>query len=208
MSHHEQRKFVEICFKYLKEENDFEKYSVVDIGSNDINGSVKNLLSGNEYIGVDLEKGPNVDHILNGEDLEKIGKKFDVFEFASAERFKDYDAVQIGIKPVDKKYIIYSVEGMMSFDKDFPNCLNKMEEIKLEIEELKNLKKEEFDFRKHRQDKTGKSKYITTSYNFLNDDSINIQCYSWSEEMNQIDHLRISLRSKEYSEWIINEAYK
>ena len=135
------------------------------------------------------------------------GKKFDVFEFASAEKFKDYDAVQIGIKPVDKKYIIYSVEGMMSFDKDFPNCLNKMEEIKLEIEELKNLKKEEFDFRKHRQDKTGKSKYITTSYNFLNDDSINIQCYSWSEEMNQIDHLRISLRSKEYSEWIINEAY-
>ena len=135
------------------------------------------------------------------------GKKFDAFEFVSAERFKDYDAVQIGFKPVDKKYIIYSVEGMMSFDKDFPNCLNKMEEIKLEIEELKNLKKEEFDFRKHRQDKTGKSKYITTSYNFLNDDSINIQCYSWSEEMNQIDHLRISLRSKEYSEWIINEAY-
>ena len=78
MSHHEQRKFVEICFKYLREENDFEKYSVVDIGSNDINGSVKNLLSGNEYIGVDLEQGPNVDHLLNGEDLEKIGKKFDV----------------------------------------------------------------------------------------------------------------------------------
>ena len=78
MSHHEQRKFVEICFKYLKEENDFEKYSVVDIGSNDINGSVKNLLSGNEYIGVDLEKGPNVDYILNGEDLGQIGRKFDV----------------------------------------------------------------------------------------------------------------------------------
>ena len=74
MAHYEQNKFVEICFKYLREENDFEKYSVVDIGSNDINGSVKELLSGNEYVGVDLEKGPNVDYVLNGQDLEKIGK--------------------------------------------------------------------------------------------------------------------------------------
>ena len=136
------------------------------------------------------------------------GKKFDAFEYTDVERFKDYDAVQIGFKNDDKKYIIYSAEGMISFKNNFPNCLNKMEEIKLEIEVLENLEKKEYGFSKHRQDKTGKSKYITTSYYFPNNDRILIQCYSWSKEMNQVDHLRISLRTEEYSEWVINDAYK
>ena len=136
------------------------------------------------------------------------GKKFDAFEFISTERFNEYDAVQIGIKPLDKKYIMYSVEGMMSFDKNFPNCLKKMEEVKTEIEELKNLKKKDFGFTNHRADKTGKSKYTTTKYYFPNEDRILIQCYSWSKKMNQTDHLRIALRTKEYSYWIINDAYK
>ena len=135
------------------------------------------------------------------------GKKFDAFEFISPEKFKEYDAIQIGIKPGDKKYIIYAVEGMISYENNFPNCLKKMDKIKKEIDELKNLKKKDFDFAKHRGDKTGKSKYITSRYDFPNKDRILIQCYSWSEEMNQTDHLRIALRTNEYSTWIINEAY-
>lgn len=78
MSHYEQKKFVEICFKYLKEENNFEKFHVIDVGSYDLNGSIKELLLNNKYTGVDVIKGPNVDYVLNGEDLHKIGKKFDV----------------------------------------------------------------------------------------------------------------------------------
>ncbi len=97
---------------------------------------------------------------------------------------------------------------MIGYHNNFPNCLNKMEEIKLEIEVLENLEKKEYGFSKHRQDKTGKSKYITTAYYFPNNDRILIQCYSWSKEMNQVDHLRISLRTEEYSEWVINDAYK
>ena len=78
MSHYEQQKFVEICFKYLKEENDFTKFKMIDVGSYDLNGSIKKLLLNNEYIGVDVVEGPNVDRVLNGENLEKIGKKFDI----------------------------------------------------------------------------------------------------------------------------------
>ena len=44
MSHYEQQKFVEICFKYLKEENNFNQYTVIDVGSYDLNGSIKKLL--------------------------------------------------------------------------------------------------------------------------------------------------------------------
>ena len=110
MSHYEQNKFVEICFKYLREENDFEKYSVVDIGSNDINGSVKELLSGNEYVGVDLEKGPNVDYVLNGQDLEKIGKKFDIT--ISCECFEH---AKNWAKIFDSMYKVLNNDGVLIF---------------------------------------------------------------------------------------------
>ena len=45
MSHYEQQKFVEICFEQLKNKNNFKNFSVIDVGSYDLNGSIKKLLS-------------------------------------------------------------------------------------------------------------------------------------------------------------------
>ena len=78
MSHYEQQKFVEICFKHLNNKNNFEKFKVIDVGSCDINGNIKKLLPNNDYFGVDLEEGPNVDLVLNGQELNKLNKKFEV----------------------------------------------------------------------------------------------------------------------------------
>ena len=141
---------------------------------------------------------------------EQKKKKFDLFEFTISERFEDYDAIQISIKPKDKKYIIYSISGMINFQDNIDNCLKKMEEIDLELSKMfKNLEKEEFDFAKHRVDKTGKSKYITIMYYFSNEDRIGTQCYVWSKEMKRIDHLRVLMRRKELSEWLISgDPYK
>ena len=137
-------------------------------------------------------------------------KKFNAFEFTSSERFEDYDAIQISIKPKDKKYIIYSIAGMIDFQDNIDNCIKKMKEIDLELLKMfKNLEKEEFDFAKHRKDKTGKSKYITTMYYFSNEDRIGTQCYDWSKEMKRRDHLRVLMRRKELSEWLISgDAFK
>ena len=90
------------------------------------------------------------------------------------------------------------------------NCIKKMKEIDLELLKMfKNLEKEEFDFAKHRKDKTGKSKYITTMYYFSNEDRIGTQCYDWSKEMKRRDHLRVLMRRKELSEWLISgDAFK
>jgi len=78
MSHFEQQKFVEICFKHLKNNDNFKKLNVIDVGSYDMNGSIKKIMPENNYIGVDIMKGPNVDLVMNGQDIEKIGKKFDI----------------------------------------------------------------------------------------------------------------------------------
>jgi len=78
MSHYSQEKFVEISTDYLKKNiPDFNKLSVLDIGSIDLNGSSKKFF-GPDYFGIDLVSGPNVDMILNGQDIHKLKKKFNI----------------------------------------------------------------------------------------------------------------------------------
>ena len=89
MAHYSQQKFVSICFDNLKTNNEnFKNFDVLDVGSLDINGSIKKLLNGNNYIGTDLTSGPNVDHVIGGDNLESLNRKFnlvitcEVFEHA------------------------------------------------------------------------------------------------------------------------------
>ena len=86
MSHYAQQKFVEICFSHLKNNDDFEKLSVIDVGSYDMNGSIKKLIPENNYTGVDIMKGPNVDLVMNGQDIGKIGKKYETSKSAWLQR--------------------------------------------------------------------------------------------------------------------------
>ena len=52
---------------------------VLEIGSRDINGNVRDLFNG-EYIGIDMLDGPNVDEVINAHDLPSIYEEesFDV----------------------------------------------------------------------------------------------------------------------------------
>tara|TARA_Y100000590_G_scaffold325780_1_gene369617 strand:+ start:1111 stop:1824 length:714 start_codon:yes stop_codon:yes gene_type:complete len=110
MAHYSQKKFVEICFENLKSKNDFQKFNVIDVGSNDINGNVKELLSNNQYVGVDLEEGPNVDYVLNGEDLQKIGKKFDIaISCECFEHAKNWDKI------FQSMYTVLNDDGILIF---------------------------------------------------------------------------------------------
>ena len=110
MAHYEQKKFVETCFDSLKQNNNFKKYSVIEVGSMDVNGSVREYLLDNEYIGVDLEKGPNVDHVLNGEDLEKIGKKFNI-----AISCECFEHAKNWVKVFDAMYKVLNDDGVLIF---------------------------------------------------------------------------------------------
>jgi len=55
----------------------FSGVSVLEIGSADINGSVRNYFQSNRYVGVDLIPGPGVDLVAQGEDL-RLNREFDV----------------------------------------------------------------------------------------------------------------------------------
>ena len=74
MAHYSQERFVQICVKYLKKNKNFKKFSVVDVGSYDLNGSVKKYFIKSNYLGVDVYAGPNVDIVMDGSQLKKLKK--------------------------------------------------------------------------------------------------------------------------------------
>jgi len=79
MSHIDQINFIKE-FKEFYINNSFNKdINVLEIGSLDVNGNIRNLFDfTKEYTGIDLEKGPNVDLVLSGIDIDKLDKNFDI----------------------------------------------------------------------------------------------------------------------------------
>ena len=75
MSHFEQKKFVNIVVDELKKNNNFNNFSILDVGSYDVGGSIRDLFNKNDYTGVDIIEGPNVDFVINGSQLDKLKKK-------------------------------------------------------------------------------------------------------------------------------------
>ncbi|MEL6420326.1 MAG: class I SAM-dependent methyltransferase, partial [Pseudomonadota bacterium] len=76
MSHAEQVKLIEEISNSLTDY--FSNTKVLEIGSMDINGSVRRFFRDCDYVGVDLEEGPGVDHVAAGQVLDFPSDSFDV----------------------------------------------------------------------------------------------------------------------------------
>jgi len=111
MSHFEQKKFVEFSLDELKKKNNFNNLSVLDVGSYDVGGSIRDFFKKNNYIGVDLIKGPNVDIVLSGIELYKLKKNFDiVISCECFEHAKDWREIFLSMYNVceDDGYVIFT----------------------------------------------------------------------------------------------------
>lgn len=84
MAHPEQRVFFELVKQRFPQY--FEDVSVLEIGSLDINGTVRDFYNTSRYLGVDVADGPGVDMIVQGQDLSLPANSFDVA--VSAECFE------------------------------------------------------------------------------------------------------------------------
>lgn len=67
--------------KLLKEHVEYSSHGpkVLDIGSLDVNGSVRHLFHkyGVDYVGIDFREGPNVDIVMNAHDIDQFLFDFD-----------------------------------------------------------------------------------------------------------------------------------
>lgn len=76
MAHHQQQNFFKTVLASIKIPGPAK---VVDFGSLDINGGVKQLIDPTwDYTGIDLDKGPNVDLIQPGQLVDLKSESFDV----------------------------------------------------------------------------------------------------------------------------------
>jgi hypothetical protein len=116
--------------------------------------------------------------------------------------------IQLNFKKNDPNFIIYSISGTVRFINDIKNCYPKKKVVSQELESLFPNAKKKNKKTPHAGDKTGKSKTDTTIF-YLPDGSIaSVACYDWSKKMKYNDHLRVSILSKEYKDWLNNKAYK
>jgi ubiquinone/menaquinone biosynthesis C-methylase UbiE len=84
MAHKEQREFFEYVKNSMPEY--FNDVSVIEMGSLNINGTVRDFYNANKYVGVDLEEGPGVDFVSPAQDVDLPDNSFDVA--VSAECFE------------------------------------------------------------------------------------------------------------------------
>jgi hypothetical protein len=124
------------------------------------------------------------------------------YYFLEYPKSKTYEFIQITVKPSDKSFEIYGIEGHM-FYKNINQCHKKMEEIKIEIDNLLNI--EGFtDSGEHYSDPSGKSTYKRYLY-YLNEDRITIICYDMSKEFEKKgakDRLAVGLDKSEFIEFL------
>lgn len=76
MAHIQQFRFIQFIKQVLPDL--FESKEVLEIGSLNINGSVRHFFTNCEYTGIDVAPGPDVDIVSNGEDFYEKANRYDV----------------------------------------------------------------------------------------------------------------------------------
>jgi hypothetical protein len=84
MAHLQQRDFFQKLQSKAPEA--FADVTVLEVGSLNINGTVRDFFASRKYVGVDVAPGKHVDVVCNGEDLDYPDNSFDVA--VSAECFE------------------------------------------------------------------------------------------------------------------------
>ena len=140
-------------------------------------------------------------------DYYKI-KTFIPVQMDKLDFFKTYDAVDFSYRRNDSKYIITGLNGILLIT-DPIECEKKLDQIILEISPIFN---ETHEIEKaqiiHDADPSGKSKFIEKQWVLTNGDRILVQCYDFDASFSMENHLSISLRTKEFHEFLRKIAYK
>jgi SAM-dependent methyltransferase len=76
MAHYQQLQFVKELSASLPTR--FEHIKVLEVGSWDVNGSIRSLFKNCDYVGADIADGPGVDLVCNGESIDLPDCHFDV----------------------------------------------------------------------------------------------------------------------------------
>ena len=139
-------------------------------------------------------------------------KEFSTFRFWEPTfDFEMYDSIGISFKTNDKNYQIVGMAGAIFYKKNIEDCYKKKDEITKELSGIfKNAEKLN-QKASHPVDVSGKSKTVTTYFNFKSGGVAKVGCADYSKEFeekrNRTDHMQISIYSDVYADFLTDEAY-
>ena len=139
-------------------------------------------------------------------------KKFSRTYFSLSE-FEIYDDLQVHFKTSDKKYKIYNISGIINFEDNIENCYKKKDEIVIELSNFfEDVIVDDDGIQNHPGDETGESKTNTVYFDFKSGATAKVGCVKWGKSIKSknkglVNHLRVTINTKEYSYWLINEAW-
>ena len=169
-------------------------------------GDIRDFQIEGMSIGDSLLDYVSKEEIKNNKHYYPKSKKWALFVWKSTS-FENYEGVQVHIKDDGEKYIIGTIEGHLYYENNIKDCYKKRKQIIAEVSEIFKDAKKKSGKRKHSKDKSGKSIVSGTNYSFKSGDHARISCTDWSSAMNKIDKLVVRIGSKEFLDWIENEAF-
>lgn len=82
----------------------FQSKNVLEVGSLDINGSVRGFFENSDYMGIDIGPGPKVDLVCGGEDFPGKAKQYDVVISTEVfEHTEDWDLILLNMLRLMKR---------------------------------------------------------------------------------------------------------
>ena len=150
----------------------------------------------------------NINEIKNSKQVNQYpNDTYILYALSNIMNLKKYDLITVSTKKNDKKYTITSISGGLRFS-NLDECLNLKKDFNEDISLIfSEISKEEVKYKAQR-DKTGKSMIYGTQYYFPSGDFLIANCMNWSKDMNLTKVFQVSMRAKEYSYFLLNEAYK
>ena len=123
---------------------------------------------------------------------------------------KVYDQIGFHFKK-DKPYKIGSISGEFIFKNNIDKCYSRQSDIVNDIQKIFPDTKYAADKRIFGNDPTKKSTSTRMIFH-LASGRVSVNCVDWSPHMesklNWVDHLRVTIETKEFRKWINEEAYK
>jgi len=135
---------------------------------------------------------------------DKNGNDRFIIIFLNTMNLNEYEDLQITYKSNDKNFIIHAIDGGINFPNNFEHCKNKQTKIVSDLKNMfKNVPLRSFQG-KHNADDSGGSIHNSNIFT-LSNGTIHIWCTLWSDKVNYNDGLNVTLRSKEYNDFLLNE---
>ena len=167
--------------------DDIKDYQIEGISIGD---SLLDYMSENEIL-KEFEIGKN--------EYQWTDQKFtDVYIY---EGITTYGYFSASVKRKDKKYIIYSIRGLIDYE-DNNECLKKQKQIIDELTSSLNYNEKFEDTFKHPGDTSGNSTVYGIYLIFDYGDEVEVSCYDFSQKMQYSSGLDVAVNSKEYIDWL------